>query len=109
MNLMMNKSRKTGKKSPQSTWDLEETFTHIPEEMMHNLLRIIAECELDRWMRESDSAQKSSESSDLLGSKAKISAQSFVAVLQAVGSLRRGMSLDIIAQQNDLKHELINS
>jgi hypothetical protein len=104
---MMNNNKKTGKeKSPQPPEGFEKPLTHIPKEILHNLLRIAAECELDRWMKESVNGQMNNEGPYIpSANNVKFSAQTFIAVLQAVGNLRRGMSLDIIAQHNAFNHE----
>lgn len=85
---------------------LERTFTHISKETLRDLFVVVAESIFERWAKENsaeqaiiDELQDSSEDSVIF------SAQTFIAFLQALVSLKRDMELDVLAQQFAFNHE----
>lgn len=68
---------------------------------------MVVEFEFDRWMKESGKDPVKVETPyNPSANNMKLSAPTFITVLQAVDSLRRAMSIDIISQHHALNLEL---
>jgi hypothetical protein len=103
---MMNKNKKKVEEM-RSQEELNRTFKHIPEEALRALFRSVTEIEIDRWTTKDVNGQESDKGSYLSSANnVKFPAQIFINILQTFDDLRRGLSLDIIAKQNALNHEL---